>query len=291
LYLAISFTASMVVPTEQLAASEGALLEVVRQGPILIPERLFSLIALVAVSNTALVALIMASRVLYGMAREGVLPRVLARTHRSRRTPWVAIVFTTLIALILLTTADVGRLADTTVVFILIVFLLVNTSVLVLRRDRVDHDHFTAPTVVPVLGIVACLVLMVQIGINDIGVYAYAGVLLVAGLALYGLNALLKRRLDSVRTTRVAYRAPRRPQIPDGLILLPARRQVERGPVVPGADLSDHGAVRTSRQSGQLTSIMLPASSTTYCSFALGKPSRSPPRRAKVVRRGRDSSL
>jgi basic amino acid/polyamine antiporter, APA family len=196
LYLAISFTASMVVPTEQLAASEGALLEVVRQGPIPIPERLFSIIALVAVSNTALVALIMASRVLYGMAREGVLPRVLARTHRSRRTPWVAIVFTTLVALILLTTADVGRLADTTVVFILIVFLLVNTSVLVLRRDRVDHDHFSAPTVVPVLGIVACLILMVQIGINDIGVYTYAGVLLVVGLALYGLNALLKRRLD-----------------------------------------------------------------------------------------------
>ncbi len=78
LYLAVSITASMVVPTEQLANSEGALLEVVRAGPIPIPERLFSLIALVAVSNTALVALIMASRVLYGMAREGVLPRALS---------------------------------------------------------------------------------------------------------------------------------------------------------------------------------------------------------------------
>ena len=89
-----------------------------------------------------------------------------------------------------------GRLADTTVVFILIVFLLVNASVLVLRRDRVDHDHFTAPTVMPVLGIFACLVLMVQIGINDTGVYAYAGILLVVGLALYGLNALLKRSLN-----------------------------------------------------------------------------------------------
>jgi amino acid transporter len=196
LYLAISFTASMVVPTEQLANSEGALLEVVREGPIPVPERLFSFIALVAVSNTALVALIMASRVLYGMAREGVLPRVLARTHRSRRTPWVAIAFTTVVALILLTTADVSRLADTTVVFILIVFLLVNASVLVLRRDRVDHEHFTAPTAVPILGTIACLILMVQIGINDIGVYAYAGVLLVIGLALYGANSLLKRRLD-----------------------------------------------------------------------------------------------
>jgi basic amino acid/polyamine antiporter, APA family len=78
-------------------------------------------------------------------------------------------------------------------VFILIVFLLVNTSVLVLRRDRVDHDHFTAPTVVPVLGIVACLILMVQIGINDIGVYTYAGVLLVVGLALWVVNWLVQR--------------------------------------------------------------------------------------------------
>lgn len=197
LYLAVSFTASMVVPTEQLANSEGALLEVVRAGPIPIPERLFSLIALVAVSNTALVALIMASRVLYGMAREGVLPRILARTHRIRRTPWVTIVFTTLVALVLLTTADVGHLADTMVVFILIVFLLVNASVLVLRRDRVDHEHFTAPTVFPILGIVACLVLMVQIDINDIGVYAYAGVLIVIGLVLYLVNNLLRRRLNS----------------------------------------------------------------------------------------------
>ncbi len=201
LYLAVSFTASMVVPTEQLANSEGALLEVVRAGPIPVPERLFSLIALVAVSTTALVALIMASRVLYGMAREGVLPRILARTHRSRRTPWVAIVFTTLVALVLLTTADVGRLADTTVVFILIVFVLVNASVLVLREDRVDHEHFTAPTMFPVLGIVACLVLLIQIGINDIGVYAYAGILLIIGFALYAINNLLRRRLDSAQIT------------------------------------------------------------------------------------------
>ncbi len=122
------------------------------------------------------------------------------RTHRSRRTPWVAIVFTTLVALVLLTTADVGRLADTTVVFILIVFILVNASVLVLRRDRVDHDHFTAPTIFPILGILACLVLLVQIGINDISVYAYAGILLIIGFALYAINNLLRRRLNSAET-------------------------------------------------------------------------------------------
>ncbi|MDP8974654.1 MAG: amino acid permease, partial [Actinomycetota bacterium] len=86
-------------------------------------------------------------------------------------------------------------------VFILILLLMVNDYVLVLSMELVDHQHFTAPTVFPILVIVACLVLMVQISINDIGVYAYAGVLLVIGLVLYVVNNLLRRRLDSTDST------------------------------------------------------------------------------------------
>ena len=36
-----------------------------------------------------------------------------------------------------------------TVLLLLTVFALVNVSVLVLRRDAVDHDHYRAPTVLP----------------------------------------------------------------------------------------------------------------------------------------------
>jgi APA family basic amino acid/polyamine antiporter len=102
IYLIIAFIASMVVPTGQLAGSEVALLQVVRQGFSAFPGWVFAIIACVAITNTCLVALITNSRIMYGMAREGVVPRIFARTHQSRRTPWVAIVFTTIIALILI---------------------------------------------------------------------------------------------------------------------------------------------------------------------------------------------
>src|SRR5215210_5136444 len=71
-YLLVTFTASMVVPTGQLAASSGPLLEVVERGPLSVPPLLFAGIALIAVSNGALINLIMASRVIYGMADQDV---------------------------------------------------------------------------------------------------------------------------------------------------------------------------------------------------------------------------
>ena len=98
----------------------------------------------------------MASRVAYGMARQGVVPSVLGRVHKSRRTPWVAIVFVTLITLILVSTGNLSALSQTTVA-LLIVFTLVNIAVLVLRRDPVGHHHFRTPTVLPILGALTSL--------------------------------------------------------------------------------------------------------------------------------------
>ena len=142
IYIAVCFVASMVVPTETFAGSSGPLLEVVEAGPIPIPPSLFSVAALVGITNTALINLIIASRVIYGMGREGVLPSVFGRVNANRGTPVVAIIFTTLIALALSLTGSFSALASTTVLLILAVFAIVNASVLVLRRDRVRHQHY-----------------------------------------------------------------------------------------------------------------------------------------------------
>jgi APA family basic amino acid/polyamine antiporter len=64
---------------------------------------------------------------------------------------------------------------------------------LVLRRDRVDHDHFRTPAVIPVLGIGVILALLVQ---QEGDIFLRAGVLLLIGLALYLVNYLVKRGLD-----------------------------------------------------------------------------------------------
>ena len=95
IYLLVGFTAAMTVPLDVLTESSGPLLEVVRIGlPDFDAGRLFSIIAMIAVSNTMLINMLMASRLLYGMANQGVLPAPFAWVS-PRKTPWFGIAFTT----------------------------------------------------------------------------------------------------------------------------------------------------------------------------------------------------
>jgi basic amino acid/polyamine antiporter, APA family len=198
IYLLVTFTASMVVPTATLADSSGPLLEVVKAGPIAIPTQLFAAIALLAVSNGALINMIMASRIIYGMGDQGVMPTVFSRVHPGRRTPWVSIIFTTVIALLVL--IAIGRndealatLGSTTVVLLLIAFVMVNIAVLVLRQDEVGHEHFRTPTIFPILGAVVAAGLLIYQAVSDISVFGLAALLLLLGAILYGVNLLVMR--------------------------------------------------------------------------------------------------
>jgi amino acid transporter len=191
IYLLVTTVASMVVPTAQLARSDGPLLEVVQTGPLSMSTKVFSAIALFALANGALINMIMASRVLYGMATEGILPRVLGRVEPRRGTPWVAITATTAIAMVLIVSGDLSGLADTTVLLLLLVFTAVNVAVLVLRRDQVAHRHFRAPTAIPVIGAAVSVGLMTT---KEPAVFARAGTLLLVGIAFWGLNCLIRGR-------------------------------------------------------------------------------------------------
>ena len=115
----------------------------------------------------------------------------------GRRTPWAAIAFTTLLAVILIATGDISSLADTTVLLLLTVFTIVNVSVLVLRRDQVDHDHFHAPSIAPVLGALVSIALIVDSVRDDPAVALRALILVGAGLVLYLLNRLLGGQSES----------------------------------------------------------------------------------------------
>ncbi|MEU2548506.1 APC family permease [Streptomyces roseolus] len=190
MYAAVGAAASAAVPTATLATSDGPLLEVVRAAGA-VPPRLFAFIALVAVANGALLTGIMSSRLAYGMAREGLLPAFLTRVLPNRRTPWAAIAATTVVSALLAATGEVDVLAGTLVLLLLVVFFLVNTAALVLRRDRAaPADHFRAPAVVPVLGALSCVVLATQI---EAGVWARGLVLMAVGAGL-GVPMLLRRR-------------------------------------------------------------------------------------------------
>lgn len=190
-YLLVGVASSIALPPGDLADSTGPLLDVVAATGVAVPDWLFALIALIAVANGALLTMIMSSRVTYGMAEQGLLPGVLARVLPGRRTPWVAIVATTVIAMLLTLVGDLATLASTVVLLLLVVFIAVNVAVLVLRRDRVEHRHFRVWTPIPVLGIASCILLLTQ---QDPVVWLFAGIALAVGGLLFLGAELAKRR-------------------------------------------------------------------------------------------------
>jgi APA family basic amino acid/polyamine antiporter len=195
IYVLVSVSAITLVPPEKLGEGETPLLQVVQAGAPGFPVELFGFITMFAVANSALINMLMASRLVYGMSREGVLPPLLGRVHAARRTPYVAIGFTTLLAFGLITfVGEVPALGGTTALLLLAVFTVVNVAVLVLRKDKVDHKHFRTPTVLPVLGAVFCAFLVGPWTGRDPVQYKIAAVLLVIGVVLWGATLVLQKK-------------------------------------------------------------------------------------------------
>jgi amino acid transporter len=202
IYILVSVTAIALVPAGELGAGDAPLTKVVAAGaPNLPVDQVFPLIAMFAVANSALINMLMASRLLYGMANQRVLPRPLGRVLPGRRTPWVAIIFTTVLAVGLVTLVGrVTALGGTTALLLLGVFTVVNICCLILRRDPQPHQHFRAPTAVPVLGALCCAYLVGPWTGRNTEQYEIAGILLAIGVGLWALTWLANRALHAQKT-------------------------------------------------------------------------------------------
>jgi APA family basic amino acid/polyamine antiporter len=203
-YVIVAIVAVALVPVGTLEASDTPLVEVVKAGAPGLPiEDILPFISMFAVSNTALINMLMASRLIYGMSRQHVLPPVLGSVHPTRRTPWVAIVFTTLIAfgLIFYVTAfansnAIAVLGGTTSLLLLAVFAMVNIAVLVLRRDvTAAGGNFTTSTALPVIGFIASLYLVTPLSGRPAQQYILALILIAIGIVLFFLTMLINRQL------------------------------------------------------------------------------------------------
>jgi amino acid transporter len=158
LYIGIAVTAVSVIPYQEFGQRDLSPLARVTQAaaPWLHP-RMFDFVTLFAVSNTVLINYIMGSRLLYGMARQGLMPGALGRVHPTRRTPHVAIL--TLLAVVVVLAMSGGpdavrQLADATALLLLCSFIVVNTSLIVLkRRPGEPAGGFEVPVAVPALGV------------------------------------------------------------------------------------------------------------------------------------------
>ncbi|MBV7377993.1 APC family permease [Maritimibacter dapengensis] len=197
LYVVVSIVAISIVPVEELAKGDTPLLKVVSAGAPGFPPWIFGLITMIAVGNSALINLLMASRLVYGMSQEGVLPSVLGKVHSQRKTPVTAILFTTALAAGLITfVGAVPELGGTTALLLLAVFTVVNIAVLVLRSDTVDHDHFRSPIAVSVAGALTCAFLVGPWTGREPVQYLIAGVLIGIGIVLWVATRIWMRRAE-----------------------------------------------------------------------------------------------
>lgn len=209
IYLAVTVLAVAAVEPDRLSGSSGPLLLIVDDSPVGVGARVFALIALVAVANTALANLVMGSRLLYGMSGQGLMPAVLGLVDPRRSTPWVAVLATGVVAFALAATGDLAGLARTTVLLLLSVLFLMNLSGLRLRRESVLHRHFIAPSWAPWLGASMCLVLLVnQLVTGEWVDAARALAIVLLGLALHGMRRVSMPGRARRRGGRAAGDAP-----------------------------------------------------------------------------------
>ncbi|MGQ0658209.1 MAG: APC family permease [Chromatiales bacterium] len=167
----------------EAAASERPLLDVLTRAGHSLPGAAFALVAITAICNTALANSIMASRLLYGMSRQSLMPSLLATVHATRHTPVVSILVAALITLLLVLTGGVTVLAQTTGCLLMVVFLFVHLSAMRLRQQgRPLEDRFTAPGFVPYLGALMCAGLLTQF---PSAVYGRLGIIIACASALY----------------------------------------------------------------------------------------------------------
>lgn len=196
------------MPVGELGDSETPLVKVVETAAPGIPiEKLLPFISMFAITNSALINMLMASRLLYGMSRQEVLPPILGRVHKGRQTPYASILFTTLIAfglIIVVTQRAEGKiiaaLGGTTALLLLGVFTIVNICVLILRKEPDQPAQLVAPSVLPIIGAIACAFFVGPWTGRDTLQYTIAGWLLALGVVLWALTWMANRGLRARKT-------------------------------------------------------------------------------------------
>jgi APA family basic amino acid/polyamine antiporter len=189
-YVAVSFVAVSVLDKATLASSAQPMVDIVSKAAPWMPSQMFSYIALFAVSNTVLLNFITTSRLILGMSRQGLLPAFLQKIHPERKSPQTAVLVIGVVLLGLAMIGEVTTLAKATAIMLLCSFMVVNASLVILKRKEQPKGTFEVPTFVPVAGFILCILLLSQAEkaawFVALGVFALIGILF----------ALIRPKLD-----------------------------------------------------------------------------------------------
>ncbi|MEM5804740.1 MAG: APC family permease [Candidatus Aenigmatarchaeota archaeon] len=188
IYMLVSVSAVSILPWQELGASKAPLADVANAAwPG--SSALLAFIALFATTNTVLFLLVACSRIMYGMSCQNALPRTLCTVHKSRRTPWIAVLATMLLAAAFVTIGNIRTVAELTDWAVFFVFFFINASLIWLRKTRPGEVRgFRVPLkigwvpVLPAFGALFCAYMMTHfelslslfgIGVITAGAVAY----------------------------------------------------------------------------------------------------------------------
>jgi APA family basic amino acid/polyamine antiporter len=162
LYALVVWIAVTAVPPQELARSS-APLALVFERLTGMPLVTMSAIAVVATLNGIIVHMIMIARVIYGLADQGSLPKLLTRLNPMTHTPLLATAIGIGAILVLALAVPLVGLADLTARFTLVIFAVVNLALIRIKRrnDRPPLGAFICPRWVPFAGLVSSVLLLV----------------------------------------------------------------------------------------------------------------------------------
>jgi len=196
LYVLVALISVSLVDWQTLGLSNAPLASAASQ---VLGENAFtvmSVIALFATSNTVLIMLVVGSRMIYGMAKEGAFPIILSRVDPKKETPRLAILVTMFVSIIFLFMGDLELVAALTSFGAFITFAFVNISLIYIRYRRAELERpFQAPLnigkfpVTGFLGLLTCLFLVSQFNTT---VILSGSIFLFAGVVLYKLSKIIR---------------------------------------------------------------------------------------------------
>ncbi|MEH6523935.1 APC family permease [Sulfitobacter sp.] len=162
LYFSVAAIAVLRLPLDELGDSTAPVSLLFERLTGISPVAI-TLIAIGATLNGIVIQTILASRIIYGMANVGRLPNGLARLNDRTRTPLLATVLVTVATMVFALFFPIGTLAERTSQVVLAVFILINLSLLRIkwRGDPAPDGIFTAPAIVPVIGLLTCIAMLV----------------------------------------------------------------------------------------------------------------------------------
>jgi APA family basic amino acid/polyamine antiporter len=185
LYIAMAAVLTGMVPYNKLNI-DAPVSDAFRQVGLPWAQFLVSIGAIAGITSVLLVMMLSQARIFLAMARDGLLPpKFFAAVHEKFRTPWKSTILTGVCVAIMAAFLPLRILAELVNIGTLLAFVIVCAAVMIMRRTHPEvHRPFRAPfgPVVPILGILSCLILMFSLPAAN---WVRLAVWLVIGLIIY----------------------------------------------------------------------------------------------------------